>query len=86
MIPLVKPFIPPREILIPELENILYSGYIAEGEAVYQFEDKFREFIGNPYSLAMQSGTSALHVALLSAGVGKGDEVISTAMTADRYS
>lgn len=83
MIPLVKPFIPPREILIPELEKILYSGYIAEGEAVYQFEDKFREFIGNPYSLAMQSGTSALHVALLSAGVGKGDEVISTAMTAE---
>ena len=38
MIPLVKPYIPEREVLMPELEKILYSGYIAEGEAVYQFE------------------------------------------------
>ena len=83
MIPLVKPFIPAREVLMPELEKILYSGYIAEGEAVYQFEDKFREYLKNPLSLALHSGTDALHLALILAGVKSGDEVISTPMTAE---
>ena len=57
MIPLVKPYIPSAEILMPELQKILYSGYIAEGEAVYQFEDKFKKYVGNPFSLALHSGT-----------------------------
>ena len=83
MIPLVKPFIPAREVLMPELEKILYSGYIAEGEAVYQFEDKFRGYLKNPLSLALHSGTDALHLALILAGVKSGDEVISTPMTAE---
>lgn len=83
MIPLVKPFIPEREILLPAIEQILYSGYIAEGEAVYKFENEFGKFIGNPFSLALHSGTDALHLALLLAGVCPGDEVISTAMTAE---
>lgn len=80
---MVKPFMPPRDELMPELEKILYSGYIAEGEAVYEFEDRFRKYIGNPNSLAMHSGTDALHIALILAGVGPGDEVISTPMTAE---
>lgn len=83
MIPLVKPFVAPSDELMPELEKILYSGYIAEGEAVYQFEAKIREFFGNPYMLALHSGTDALHLALILAGVRPGDEVISTAMTAE---
>ncbi len=83
MIPLVKPFLPPKEVLIPELQKILYSGYIAEGDAVYQFEDEFRKYIDNPFSLALHSGTDALHLALILAGVSLGDEVISTPMTAE---
>lgn len=83
MIPLVKPYIPDRKVLMPELENVLYSGYIAEGQPVYDFEKQFQIFIGNPYCLALHSGTDALHLALLLAGVGIGDEVISTPMTAE---
>lgn len=83
MIPLVKPYIPDRKVLMPELENVLYSGYIAEGQPVYDFEKQFQTFIGNPYCLALHSGTDALHLALLLAGVGIGDEVISTPMTAE---
>ncbi|MCS2594502.1 DegT/DnrJ/EryC1/StrS family aminotransferase [Bacteroides fragilis] len=83
MIPLVKPYIPDRKVLMPELENVLYSGYIAEGQPVYDFEKRFQTFIGNPYCLALHSGTDALHLALLLAGVGIGDEVISTPMTAE---
>lgn len=83
MLPLVKPYISPRDELIPELESILYSGYIAEGEAVYEFEEKFGLYIENPYSISLNSGTASLHIALLLAGVGNGDEVISTALTAE---
>lgn len=83
MIPLVKPYMPPREVLMPDLEKILYSGYIAEGQAVYDFEERFRSFIGNPLCLALHAGTDALHLALLLAGVKPGDEVISTPMTAE---
>ena len=83
MIPLVKPFIPSKEILMPRLEQVLYSGYIAEGEATAEFEKKLSELIGNPYCLTLNSGTAALHIALKLIGVNEGDEVISTALTAE---
>jgi perosamine synthetase len=82
-IPIVKPFIPPKETLLPEIESILYSGYIAEGEKVREFENQFGRYIDNPYCLSVNSGTAALHIALLLAGVGPGDEVISTPLTAE---
>ena len=47
MIPLVKPYIPDRKVLMPELENVLYSGYIAEGQPVYDFEKQFQTFLKN---------------------------------------
>ncbi|SHM28457.1 dTDP-4-amino-4,6-dideoxygalactose transaminase [Chitinophaga jiangningensis] len=83
MIPIVKPYIPPKEKLFPELENILYSGYIAEGEKVYEFEKLFGAYVNNPFSLSLNSGTAALHIALIMAGVKPGDEVISTVLTAE---
>lgn len=83
MIPLVKVALPPSEVLMPALQEVLYSGMIAEGEAVYRFEDAFRQHFGLENVLAMGSGTAALHAALTLAGAGPGDEVISTAMTAE---
>lgn len=83
MLPLVKPYMPPRDELMPEIENILYSGYIAEGEAAWNFEDKLKSFLDNPNILAVQSGTAALHLALLQLNIGSGDEVISTPMTSE---
>lgn len=83
MIPLVKPYIAPQEELMPEIEKVLYSGYIAEGEAAWAFEDGIKSFISNPNTLAVQSGTAALHLALLLLNVGPGDEVISTPMTSE---
>ena len=83
MIPLVKPYIAPSSEMMPEIESILYSGYIAEGQAVYDFEDKFGAYIENDKVLALGSGTAALHIALTLLDVGVGDEVISTPMTAE---
>lgn len=83
MIPIVKPFMPPKEDLIPAIEETLYSGYIAEGEKVYEFERMFGEYVNNQFCLSVNSGTAALHIALLLIGVGKGDEVISTVLTAE---
>jgi len=84
MIPLVKPFIAPEEELLPALREVLYSGYIAEGDAVYEFERRFGEYIQNPYNVSVNSGTAALHIALMLAGVkNREDEVISSALTAE---
>lgn len=83
MIPLVKPYIAPAEEMMPEIEKVLYSGYIAEGEEVYQFEEQLGCVVQNPLTLCLNSGTAALHIALEIIGVGRGDEVISTAMTAE---
>jgi perosamine synthetase len=83
IIPLVKVAMPPRERLMPALESVLYSGMIAEGEFVYQFEKKFAEQFKLKNVLAMSSGTAALHLALLLSDVLPGDEVITTSMTAE---
>ncbi|MFY9090180.1 DegT/DnrJ/EryC1/StrS family aminotransferase [Arcobacter aquimarinus] len=83
MIPLIKTLMPPKEKLMPRLEEILYSGYIAQGDTVDEFEKKLSEYIGNKYCLSVNSGSSAIHIALILAGVKAGDEVISTAITAE---
>jgi len=82
-IPLFKVFMAPEAALMPRLRDVLYSGAISEGPPVAEFERRFAEFIGQPQMLSFYSGTAALHTALLLAGVGPGDEVISTAMTAE---
>lgn len=83
MIPLIKTNIPSRESLMPELEKVLYSGYVAQGEKVEEFEREFEKYVGSGHSLSLNSGTAALHIALILAGVKQGDEVISTPMTAE---
>lgn len=83
MIPLVKPYIAPAEEMMPAIEEILYSGYIAESEPVWEFQREFGEYIGNPNTLMFQSGTAAIHIALLVLNIGPGDEVISTPMTSE---
>lgn len=82
-IPLVKVAMPPRASLIPALEEVIYSGMIAEGEYVYRFESAFSGKFGLPVALATNSGTAALHIALLLSGVLPDDEVITTSMTAE---
>lgn len=82
-IPLFKVFMAPEAALMPRLRDILYSGQISEGAPVYEFENKFGEFIGAQNMLSFYSGTAALHTALILAGIQPDDEVISTGMTAE---
>ena len=74
---------PNKDVLMPSLQETLYSGMIGEGELVYQFEDKFCQFLGIENGIAMSSGTAALHCSLYLSGVKPGDEVITTSMTAE---
>ncbi len=66
---------------IHEVVETLRSGWIAKGPRTVKFEQKFAKYLGAKHAVAMNSCTAALHVALLSAGIGKGDEVITTPMT-----
>ncbi len=54
---------------------------IAQGPRVKAFEEAFAELCGVQHAIATTSGTTALHVALLAAGVGPGDEVITSPFT-----
>ncbi len=52
------------------------SGWIAQGPRVQEFEEAFAAAIGTPHAVAVSSCTAALHLALIAAGIGPGDEVI----------
>jgi dTDP-4-amino-4,6-dideoxygalactose transaminase len=66
---------------IAEVEATLRSGWITTGPRVRQFEQAFAAALGARDAIAVNSATAALHVALLTAGVGAGDVVITTPMT-----
>ncbi len=61
--------------------TVLASGMIAQGPVTAAFEDEFAAYCGVPHAVAVSNGTTALHAALLAAGVGPGDEVIVPAFT-----
>ena len=61
--------------------GVLSSGEYVMGGEVSAFESEFAEYIGGGEVVAVNSGTSALHLALLATGVGPGDEVITVPMT-----
>ena len=60
---------------------VLASGMIAQGPVTAAFEDEFAAYCGVPHAVAVSNGTTALHAALLAAGVKPGDEVIVPAFT-----
>ncbi|MFZ5967267.1 MAG: DegT/DnrJ/EryC1/StrS family aminotransferase [Bacillota bacterium] len=76
MIPLVKPMLGIEEQML--MNEVLFSGKLAQGEYVEKFERNFALYQGSRYCVAASSGTSALHVALLSLGIKPGEKVITT--------
>jgi dTDP-4-amino-4,6-dideoxygalactose transaminase len=75
MIPVAKPVLDEREL--DAVRRVIFSGWIAQGPEVAAFEHEFADYVNAPYACAVSSCTTALHLALLAAGVGLGDEVIT---------
>jgi dTDP-4-amino-4,6-dideoxygalactose transaminase len=61
--------------------DVLENSSFVLGKHVAAFEEEFAAYCGGAHAAGVNSGTSALHLAMLAAGVGPGDEVITTAMT-----
>ena len=61
--------------------DCLESGWLTMGPRTQEFERALASFVGTPHAVTVSSGTAALHLALLAAGVGPGDEVIVPAFT-----
>src|SRR5688572_8229389 len=80
MIPVFKPNMNKRKILL-ELEKILDSGWIGLGPKTKEFEDKFAAFQGTKFGVGVNSCTSALHLAVVVAGIKEGDEVLVPTVT-----
>ena len=76
MIHIASPEIGPEEIAA--VNDVLQSGMLAQGPKVAELEKAFAEYCGTKYAAAVNSGTAAIHAALYAAGVGPGDEVITT--------
>lgn len=70
-----------REEILAALDGVCRNASFILGEEVAQFEQEFAAYCEARYCVAVNSGTSALHLALLGVGVGPGDEVITTANT-----
>ena len=79
LLPFSPPQLGPEEI--DEVVDTLRSGWITTGPKVKRFEDDFREYVGGQAALGLNSCTAGLHLALVAAGVGPGDEVIASQMT-----
>ena len=63
------------------VKDVVDSGWITMGEKTKEFETAFGKLHGNAYCTAVSSATAALHISLLSLGIGEGDEVIIPALT-----
>jgi perosamine synthetase len=75
MIPITKPWI--DECEADAARRAILSGWTTQGPEVAAFEREFAESVSAPYACAVSNCTTALHLALLAAGVGPGDEVVT---------
>ena len=79
MIRLAKPYIPPEAL--ENVINVIHSGYFIQGRYVEDLENGMNEYLDVKHSIAVSSGTAALHLALIASNIQKGDEVIAPAFT-----
>lgn len=66
---------------IERVNEILRSIFLTTGEVVSEFENLFSHYIGTRHTVGLTSCTAALHLSLISLGIGPGDEVITTPMS-----
>jgi dTDP-4-amino-4,6-dideoxygalactose transaminase len=78
--------VPLTDIAISEQDvqavlDCLASGWLTMGPRTQAFEERLARYVGSPHAVTVSSGTAALHLACLAAGIGPGDEVIVPAFT-----
>ncbi len=78
-IPVARPDVGPAEAAA--VQEVMASGWITQGPRVRQFEEAFARLCGTPYAVATNTGTAALHVALLALELGPEAEVITTPLS-----
>jgi dTDP-4-amino-4,6-dideoxygalactose transaminase len=79
LIPIAKPYFDEAET--NALQGVLESGWLVQGPWVKRFEAEFKDYLGVTHAVATTSCTTALHLALLAAGIGPGDEVLLPSFT-----
>ena len=79
MIPISRPVTGPEEIRA--MEKVFQSAWLGLGSTVFEFEETLKKYLGVKNVIAVNTGTSALHIALAGFGVGPGDEVILPSIT-----
>src|SRR6188474_1129548 len=70
-----------KDEILSAVANVFESTQFVLGKEVAAFEEEFAAFSGAQHGIAVNSGTSALHLSLVAAGVGPGDEVITVPCT-----
>ena len=78
-LPVSRPSIGQEEL--KEVEKVFSTGWLGLGSTVFEFENKLKEYLGAKHVLAVNAGTTALHIALDAFGVKYGDEVIVPSLT-----
>ncbi len=79
MIPYGKQWI--EEDDIQAVVDVLRSDYLTTGPKILEFEQAVADYVGAKHAVAIANGTAALHAACFAAGIGEGDEVITTPLT-----
>ncbi|MBS3052359.1 MAG: DegT/DnrJ/EryC1/StrS family aminotransferase [Candidatus Aenigmarchaeota archaeon] len=78
-VPLANAFIGEEEA--KAVYDVVKSGWISQGKKVEEFENDFKRTVDAKHAIAVNNGTSALHVCLMALGIGPGDEVILPSLT-----
>ena len=79
MIPIAKPYLTTDEA--KAAYDTILTGWITQGPKVAEFEEKFAQYTGAKYAVAVSNCTTALHLSMIVAGIGEGDEVICPSMS-----
>jgi dTDP-4-amino-4,6-dideoxygalactose transaminase len=79
MIAIAKPYLTAEEAQLAY--DTILSGWVTQGPRVQEFEEKFAKYVGSKYAVALSNCTTALHLAMIVAGIKEGDEVICPSMS-----
>jgi len=71
-----------KQAMLDAVRRVINSGWYILGPEVQAFEQKFADFSGIPYAVSVGNGMDAIEIALRALGIGPGDEVVTTPMTA----